>query len=114
MPFVGMRFKRAAEQINHEDTKTRRNTKKIWILRRCSIIQGFLSSARRSKTEMSGDIDASHPTRIPGELANVVKVGVRANREVPGSIALGGAICALFAHHRASRDIDFVLTDLNR
>jgi hypothetical protein len=51
---------------------------------------------------------------IPPELAEVVRVGVRAGREVPGSVALGGAVCALFAHHRESIDIDFVLADLNK
>lgn len=51
--------------------------------------------------------------QIPQELAEVIKAGVRAGREVPGSVALGGAVCALFSHHRMSADIDFVLTDLN-
>lgn len=51
--------------------------------------------------------------QIPRELADVIKAGVQANREVPGSVALGGAVCALFSQHRASADIDFVLTDLN-
>jgi hypothetical protein len=51
---------------------------------------------------------------IPDELIDVVKAGVKANREVPGSIALGGTICALFTHHRASSDIDFVLSDLSQ
>jgi hypothetical protein len=65
---------------------------------------------------MSSDILRNGVTRvrIPGELVDVVRAGVRANREVPGSVALGGAICALFCNHRASRDIDFVLADLNR
>lgn len=49
---------------------------------------------------------------IPPELADVIRVGAMANREVLGSVAVGGAICALFAQHRASMDIDFVLTDL--
>ena len=51
---------------------------------------------------------------IPEQLIQVVKAGVKANREVPGSIALGGTICALFTHHRASSDIDFVLSDLSQ
>ena len=55
-----------------------------------------------------------HDIQIPRELADVIKAGVRANREVPGSVALGGAVCALFSRHRASADIDFVLTDLNQ
>ncbi len=49
---------------------------------------------------------------VPEELTKVVKAGVRANRQVEGSIALGGTICALFTHHRASSDIDFVVSDL--
>lgn len=56
--------------------------------------------------------EASPSVMIPPELVEVIRVGVRANREVPGSVALGGAVCALFAQHRASLDIDFVLTDL--
>lgn len=63
-------------------------------------------------------IDAATQSRgtitIPPELADVVRVGVRAGREVPGSVALGGSVCALFAHHRESIDIDFVLPDLNK
>lgn len=51
---------------------------------------------------------------VPEELAEVIKAGVKANREVEGSIALGGTICSLFAHHRASSDIDFVLSDLSQ
>lgn len=49
---------------------------------------------------------------IPKEIDEVIKVGVRANREVPGSVALGGSIVALYCQHRTSIDIDFVLTDL--
>jgi hypothetical protein len=49
---------------------------------------------------------------IPKEIIEVIKIGVRANREVPGSVALGGSIVALYCHHRTSIDIDFVLTDL--
>ena len=58
---------------------------------------------------------SSNPSEIqvPLELEEVIKAGVRAGREVPGSVALGGAVCALFAQHRASVDIDFVLADLN-
>lgn len=51
---------------------------------------------------------------VPDQLIDVVKVGVKANSEVPGSIALGGTICSLFAHHRLSSDIDFVLSDLSQ
>jgi hypothetical protein len=49
---------------------------------------------------------------VPPELVDVVRAGVRANREVSGSIAAGGAICALYAGHRVSRDVDFLLADL--
>ena len=65
---------------------------------------------------------ASHPHNSPGnadqlvpvppELIAVVKIGVRAHREVPGSVAVGGTVCALFAHHRVSIDVDFVVSDL--
>ncbi len=51
---------------------------------------------------------------IPEQLRDVVRVGVKANREVPGSVALGGTVCSLFTHHRLSSDIDFVLTDLSK
>lgn len=51
---------------------------------------------------------------IPKQLTEVVKAGVKANREVPGSIALGGTICSLYVHHRISTDIDFVLSDLSK
>lgn len=50
---------------------------------------------------------------IPKQLIDVVKAGVKANREVPGSVALGGTVVALFTHHRESTDIDFVLSDLS-
>ncbi len=50
--------------------------------------------------------------KIPDEILEIIKVGVRANREVPGSVALGGSIVALYCNHRTSVDIDFVLTDL--
>lgn len=51
---------------------------------------------------------------VPEQLAEVIKAGVKANREVPGSVALGGTICSLFAHHRTSTDINFVLSDLSQ
>lgn len=51
---------------------------------------------------------------VPEQLADVVKAGVKANRAVEGSVALGGTICSLFAHHRESSDIDFVLSDLSQ
>ncbi len=52
--------------------------------------------------------------KIPEQLIDVVKAGVKANHEVPGSIALGGTVCSLFVHHRISTDIDFVLSDLSK
>lgn len=58
-------------------------------------------------------VEKNKPT-IPAELHEVIKVGVKANREVQGSVAVGGSVCALFAHHRLSIDIDFVLTDLTQ
>ena len=51
--------------------------------------------------------------RIPAELAQVIEVGARANRIVPEGVALGGSVCALYAQHRTSIDIDFVLPNLN-
>src|SRR5258708_31948392 len=51
---------------------------------------------------------------IPEQLIDGIKAGVEANQSVSGSIAVGGAVCSLFAHHRASADIDFVLSDLNQ
>lgn len=51
---------------------------------------------------------------VPEELTDVVKAGIKANREVPGSVALGGSVCALFTRHRSSTDIDFVLKDLSQ
>lgn len=51
---------------------------------------------------------------VPEQLVEVVKAGVEANREIPGSVAVGGSICSLFMHHPDSADIDFVLTDLSQ
>ena len=51
---------------------------------------------------------------VPPELRMVVRAGVRAHREVPGAVALGGTVCALYAQHRLSLDIDFGLTDLRQ
>jgi hypothetical protein len=51
---------------------------------------------------------------VPPELRVIVRAGVRANREVPGAVALGGTVCALYAQHRLSMDIDFGLTDLRQ
>jgi hypothetical protein len=50
--------------------------------------------------------------RVPRDLLPIVRAGVRASQAIPGSVALGGTVCALFAGHRVSRDIDFVLGDL--
>jgi hypothetical protein len=49
---------------------------------------------------------------IPKELIEVIRVAILANREVSGSVALGGSVCALYCQHRTSIDVDFVLTDL--
>ncbi len=65
------------------------------------------------KKEFMGNDEKNKPT-IPVELHEVIKAGVKANREVSGSVAVGGSVCALFAQHRLSIDIDFVLTDLNQ
>lgn len=50
--------------------------------------------------------------RVPPALAKVIEVGARMNQVVPEGVALGGAVCALYAQHRLSSDIDFVLEDL--
>ncbi len=63
---------------------------------------------------IASEVQAPGSITIPSELAEVVRVGVRAGRQVPGSVALGGSVCALYAHHRESIDIDFVLVDLNK
>ncbi len=57
------------------------------------------------------DADVPRAT-VPPELADIVRVGVKASRLVPGSVALGGTVCSLYAGHRLSLDIDFVLRDL--
>src|SRR5438477_13114846 len=56
----------------------------------------------------------SQPVSVPKELVEVVRAGVKANREVTGSIALGGTVCSLYAGHRLSIDVDFVVPDLER
>lgn len=55
---------------------------------------------------------ASIAPSVPPGLEGVVRAGVRAGREVPGAVALGGTICAMYANHRLSFDIDFVVSDL--
>jgi hypothetical protein len=50
--------------------------------------------------------------RVPPELSQVVQAGVKAARLVPGAVAVGGTVCSLFAGHRLSYDIDFVVGDL--
>ena len=50
--------------------------------------------------------------RVPPALAKVIEVGARVNQIVPEGVALGGAVCALYAEHRLSMDIDFVLQNL--
>jgi len=49
---------------------------------------------------------------VPKELIEVVRAGVVANHEVPGSVALGGTVCSMYAGHRISQDIDFGVSDL--
>lgn len=51
---------------------------------------------------------------IPAALEAVVRAGAKANREVPGAVALGGTVCAMYANHRLSIDIDFVVADLRQ
>jgi hypothetical protein len=50
--------------------------------------------------------------RVPPALVKVIEVGARMNQVVPEGVALGGAVCALYAQHRLSLDIDFVLENL--
>jgi hypothetical protein len=50
--------------------------------------------------------------KVPPELAVVVRAGVKAAQLVPGAVALGGTVCSLYAGHRLSYDIDFVVSDL--
>jgi len=51
---------------------------------------------------------------VPAELADVVRAGIAAGREVAGAVALGGTVCALYAGHRVSLDIDFGVSDLRQ
>jgi hypothetical protein len=51
-------------------------------------------------------------TDIPKELVEIIKVGVRAYAEVPGSVALGGSIVALSRNHRAPVGVEFVVSGL--
>ncbi|OHB81764.1 MAG: hypothetical protein A2W31_07425 [Planctomycetes bacterium RBG_16_64_10] len=51
--------------------------------------------------------------RVPPALGKVIDVGARMNRIVPEGVAVGGAICAVYAQHRLSIDIDFVLRNLS-
>ncbi len=55
---------------------------------------------------------AAPKPEVPRELAEVVRAGVKAARLVPGAVAVGGTVCALYATHRLSFDIDFVVGDL--
>jgi hypothetical protein len=50
--------------------------------------------------------------KIPPGLVKVIEAGARMNQVVPEGVALGGAVCALYAQHRLSIDVDFVLEDL--
>lgn len=72
----------------------------------------FASRKTGKQMNDSGKEQNAPAIKVPRELVKVIKAGVRANREVPGSVALGGAVCALFCHHRTSVDIDFVVSDL--
>ena len=49
---------------------------------------------------------------MPEPLVRIIRAGARANREVPGAVALGGTVCAMYARHRLSQDIDFAVGDL--
>jgi hypothetical protein len=51
---------------------------------------------------------------VPPGLERVVRAGVRAGREVAGGVAVGGTVCALYAQHRMSLDVDFVVRDMSR
>jgi hypothetical protein len=55
--------------------------------------------------------DRGNPT-IPAQLKEIVDAGARANHEVAGSIAVCGTVCTLYAGHRLSMDIVFVVPDL--
>ena len=55
---------------------------------------------------------ATSPRQLSPRNSQRLCAGTIANSEVPGSIAVGGTICALYAGHRASYDVDFVLPDL--
>jgi len=67
---------------------------------------------RYSDTVMAQELDTPPEPRFRPEFARIVQAGVAANREVSGSIALGGTVCSLYAGHRLSRDIDFGMSDL--
>lgn len=49
---------------------------------------------------------------VPEPLVRIIRAGARANREVPNAVAVGGTVCAMYARHRLSRDIDFAVGDL--
>ncbi len=42
----------------------------------------------------------------------VISAGVKAQRLVPGAVAVGGTAAALYAHHRVSEDTDHLLSSL--
>lgn len=77
-------------------------------------VQGSSGNSKDAMDEYHPSRETPSTTRIevPAELIEVVRVGVLANHEISGSVALGGTICALFAQHRTSADIDFVVPDL--
>ncbi len=87
---------------------------KVFADSRMAEFDSRISEEKMSSSEEQHPRSDQVPTiEIPRELIEVIKVGVRAHHEVHGSVAVGGAICALFSHHRKSTDIDFVLSDLN-
>lgn len=61
--------------------------------------------------DLHGKQQAQHEVRVPPELDDVIRTGVKAARLVPGSVATGGTVCSLYANHRLSLDIDFFVSD---
>jgi hypothetical protein len=64
---------------------------------------------------MSDDLRQHHKPPVavvPKELEEVVRAGVKGGTTISGAVALGGTVCSLYAAHRISYDIDFVVKDL--
>ncbi|NDC36795.1 MAG: hypothetical protein EBZ48_01950 [Proteobacteria bacterium] len=59
----------------------------------------------------SAELKGVEPS-IPAGLHKIVEAGAKVSQEVDGAVALGGTVCAPYANHRLSVDIDFVLSDL--